>query len=64
MDDNEVMLERKDFVAIYMPGGLDKKWFETEKEAWNYIKSRSCEPNCIACEAEWWVLTREEYEEE
>lgn len=57
-------MEKDKFVAIYMPGGLKEKWFETEEEAWDYIKSRSCEPNCIMCEAEWWVLTREEYEEE
>lgn len=55
----------KEYVAILMSGDHEK-WFNTEKEAWDYIYSRRCKecqenPEWDMCSAEWDVWTREEY---
>ena len=54
------------FVAVLLSGDYEK-WFPTEKEAWDYIYSRSCDAcknsDIDACAAEWDVWTKEEWDE-
>ena len=60
------MKRPSEFVAVLLSGDHEK-WFPTEKEAWDYIYSLSCDlcknSDMDACAAEWDVWTREEWEE-
>lgn len=62
------------YAAIKLTGDtndFDKGGFLTEDDAWDYVSQFICElcrnsyeVGMSACEAEWDVITQEEYEEE